>query len=215
MKKWCEQRFFKSDQKLKMVMVTLSWGVCCILTILSTIYLWSMIQIHKVQNNGTKYNTNSQSTIQIYLADNKQHNSGFWLILGSQVSFFCIKVYVKIAEKSQVKIIFFTHLCPHIYIAALFCILSLCRCSTGADRPVTMHFWRVGPMFTWSVRVICKLPACWGESVIYQTCLIFLRPLPTLVSNPNFSPLATGLSVNLTACQLHFLACQLIKQACL
>ena len=22
--------------------------------------------------------------------------------------------------------------------------IPLCRCSTGADRPVTMHFWRVG-----------------------------------------------------------------------
>ena len=30
----------------------------------------------------------------------------------------------------------------------------------------------------------------------YQTCLIFLRPFPTLVSDPNFRPLATGLSVN-------------------
>ena len=36
-----------------------------------------------------------------------------------------------------------------------------------------------------------------GESVTYQTCLIFLRPLPTLMSDPNFSPLATGLSVTL------------------
>ena len=45
----------------------------------------------------------------------------------------------------------------------------------------TMHFLR---MFTLSVRVGCK-------------CLIFLRPLPTLVSDPNFSPLATGLSVTL------------------
>ena len=43
-----------------------------------------------------------------------------------------------------------------------------------------------------------KFPACRGESVKLQTCLIFLRPLPTLVSDPNFSALATGLSVNLT-----------------
>ena len=50
-------------------------------------------------------------------------------------------------------------------------------------------------MFTWSVRVGCKLPACWGELVQYQTCLVFLRPLPALVSDPNFSSLATGLSV--------------------
>ena len=70
-------------------------------------------------------------------------------------------------------------------------------------------------MFTWSVRVGFKFPACQGESVKYQTCLIFLQPLPTLVSDLNFSPLATGLSVNLTACRLHFLACRLIKQACL
>ena len=61
----------------------------------------------------------------------------------------------------------------------------------------------------------CKLPACRGESVKYQTCLIFPRPLLTLVSNPNFSPLTTGLSVNFTACRLHFPACRLIKQACL
>ena len=54
-------------------------------------------------------------------------------------------------------------------------------------------------MFTWSVRVGCKFPACRGESVKYQTCLIFLRPLPTLVSDPNFSPLAAGLSVDLMA----------------
>ena len=46
-----------------------------------------------------------------------------------------------------------------------------------------------------------------------STCLIFLQPLPTRESDPNFKPLATGLSVNLTACQLHFLACRLIKQA--
>ena len=70
-------------------------------------------------------------------------------------------------------------------------------------------------MFTWLVRVGCKLPACQGESVKYQTCLIFLQPLLTLVSDPNFSPLATGLLVNLTACRLHFPACRLIKQGCL
>ena len=63
-------------------------------------------------------------------------------------------------------------------------------------------------MFTWSVRVVCKYPACRQELVKYQTCLIFLRPLPTLVSYPNFSHLATGLSVNLTACRLHFSANQ-------
>ena len=50
-------------------------------------------------------------------------------------------------------------------------------------------------MFTWSVRVGYKFPACWGESVKFQTCLIFLRPLPMLVSDPNFGALATGLSV--------------------
>ena len=50
-------------------------------------------------------------------------------------------------------------------------------------------------MFTWSVRVGCSFPACRGESVKYQTSLIFLPPLPTLVSDPNFIHLATGLSV--------------------
>ena len=77
-----------------------------------------------------------------------------------------------------------------------------------------MHF-ESGPMFIWSVRVSYKFPACWGESVKFQTCLIFLRPLPTLVSDPYFSPLATDLLVNLMVCQLHFAACRLIKQACL
>ena len=53
-------------------------------------------------------------------------------------------------------------------------------------------------MFTWSVRVGCKFPACQGESVKFQTCFIFLRLLPTLVSDPNFSPLANSLSVTLS-----------------
>ena len=70
-------------------------------------------------------------------------------------------------------------------------------------------------MFTKSVRVGCSFLACRGESVKYQTCMVFLRPLPTHVTDPNFIHLATGLSVNLTACQLHFPACRLIKQACL
>ena len=69
-------------------------------------------------------------------------------------------------------------------------------------------------MFTWSVRVGCKFPACRGESVKYQTCLIFLQPLLTLISDPNFSLLGTGLSVNLRACQLHFQACLQPFQAC-
>ena len=62
-------------------------------------------------------------------------------------------------------------------------------------------------MFTWSVRGGCKFPACWEELVKYQTCLIFLRQLPTLVSDPKFIHLETGLSVNLRACLLHFQAC--------
>ena len=79
-----------------------------------------------------------------------------------------------------------------------------------------MYFGGSGPMFTWSVRVGCKLPACRGESVKYQTCfkyqtcLIFLQPLPTLISDPNFNPLATGLSVKLRpvgyTSSLHFLS---------
>ena len=52
-------------------------------------------------------------------------------------------------------------------------------------------------MFTRSVRVGCSFQACRGESVKYQTCLIFLRPFPTLVTDPNFIYLATGMSVNL------------------
>ena len=58
-------------------------------------------------------------------------------------------------------------------------------------------------MFTciWSFRVSCKFQACRGELVKYQTCLIFLRPLPTPVSNCNLPPsnrlvgLLYGLSV--------------------
>ena len=50
-------------------------------------------------------------------------------------------------------------------------------------------------MFTWSVRVGCSFPACQEELVKFQTCLKFLRPLPTFVSDPNFIHLATGLSV--------------------
>ena len=37
----------------------------------------------------------------------------------------------------------------------------------------------------------------------YQTCLIFLRPLSTLVSDPNFSPLATGLLVTLAGLSVN------------
>ena len=75
-----------------------------------------------------------------------------------------------------------------------------------------MSFLRVG---TNVYKVGCSFQACQGESVKYQTCSIFLQPLPTLVTDPNFIHLATGLSVNLTACQLHIPACGLIKQACL
>ena len=44
----------------------------------------------------------------------------------------------------------------------------------------------------------------------YQRCLIFFRPFLTIVTDPNFIHLATGLLVNLMACRLH-----LMKQACL
>ena len=50
---------------------------------------------------------------------------------------------------------------------------------------------------------------------VVLSCLIFLQPLLTLVTDPDFIHLATGLSVNFTACQLHFPACRLIEQACL
>ena len=63
-------------------------------------------------------------------------------------------------------------------------------------------------MFTLSVTVSCNFQACWQESVKYKTCLIFLLPFPTLVTDPDFIQLATGLLVN-------FQACHLIKQACL
>ena len=46
--------------------------------------------------------------------------------------------------------------------------------------------------------------ACREESVKYQTCSIFLRLFPTLVTDPKSIHLATGLLVNLRACQLHF-----------
>ena len=91
-------------------------------------------------------------------------------------------------------------------------VYGLCRCSTGADWSVTMSFLRVG---TNVYMVGYSFQACRQESVQYQTCLIFLRPFPTLVTDPDFIHLATGLSVNLTACRLHFPPCPLMKQACL
>ena len=60
--------------------------------------------------------------------------------------------------------------------------------------------------FLWGVKSGAT-PACRGESVKYQTCLIFLQLLLTLIFDPNFSPLATGLSINLRAYRLHFHAC--------
>ena len=69
-------------------------------------------------------------------------------------------------------------------------------------------------MFIRSVRVDCSFPACRGESVKFQTCLIFLGPLPTLVTDTKLIHLATDLSVNLRACRLHFQACLLPFQAC-
>ena len=70
-------------------------------------------------------------------------------------------------------------------------------------------------MFTRSVRVGCSFPAYEGDSMKFQTCLKFLQPLPTLVSDPNFIHVTIGLSFKLMACRLHFPACRLIKQACL
>ena len=75
-------------------------------------------------------------------------------------------------------------------------------------------FLESGPMFTRSDRVGCSFPACRGGSVTFQTCLIFLRLLPTLVTDPKFIHLATGLSVNLRAYRLHFQACPYHLQAC-
>ena len=75
-----------------------------------------------------------------------------------------------------------------------------------------MYFFRVG---TNVYKVGCTFLACRGESVKYQSCLIIPRPLLTLVTDPNFSHLAIGLSVNLMASRLHFLACRLMTQACL
>ena len=80
---------------------------------------------------------------------------------------------------------------------------------------VTMSFLESGPMFTWSVTVGCSFQACWEESVKYQSCLIFLRLFPTLVTAPKYIHLATDMLVNLKACQLHFPPFQLIQQACL
>ena len=68
-------------------------------------------------------------------------------------------------------------------------------------------------MFTTSVRVGSIFPTCWGEPMKYQTCLIFPRPLPTLVTDPKFTHLATGMLVNLRACRLHFQACPYHLQA--
>ena len=70
-------------------------------------------------------------------------------------------------------------------------------------------------MFTWSATVGCSFQACRQEWVKYQTCLIFLPPFPTLVTDPDFIHLEAGLSVNLMACWLHYPLCRLMKQACL
>ena len=58
-------------------------------------------------------------------------------------------------------------------------------------------------MFTRSVRASCSFPACRGESVNYHTCLIFLRPFPTPVTDPNFIHLATGLLVTLSGLSVN------------
>ena len=76
-------------------------------------------------------------------------------------------------------------------------------------------FCELGLMFTRSVRVNCSFLVCWGESIKYEACLTFLRPLPNLVTDPKFIHLAPGLSTNLTACWLPFPACWLMKQTCL
>ena len=59
-------------------------------------------------------------------------------------------------------------------------------CSTGADQPVTMHFWRVG---TNVYMVGCSFPACRGESVKYQT---FFTPQPLRAVGVLFSPMVSG-----------------------
>ena len=56
---------------------------------------------------------------------------------------------------------------------------------------IYMYFLRVGNNV---YKVGCGFQACRGESVKYQTCLIFLRPLPTLVdlTDSYFIHLATA-----------------------
>ena len=67
-------------------------------------------------------------------------------------------------------------------------------------------------MFTWSVRVGCSFQARVSE---ISNMFDISMTIPTLVTDPNSIHLATGLSVNLTACWLYFLPCHLMKQACL
>ena len=56
-------------------------------------------------------------------------------------------------------------------------------------------------MLKLSVTVGSSFQGCWEELVKYQTCLKFVSPFPTLVSDPNYIYIAAGLSVNLTACR--------------
>ena len=50
-----------------------------------------------------------------------------------------ISLKIKLYEGIQNKIWIFTK-----NVVTSFFVQALCRCSTGADRPVAMHFWRVG-----------------------------------------------------------------------
>ena len=74
------------------------------------------------------------------------------------------------------------------------------------------NFTKKIKQFVFSVTSLLTHRICGGY---HKDITDIMQVLPTLVSNPNFSPLATGLSVNLMACRLHFPACRLIKQACL
>ena len=56
-------------------------------------------------------------------------------------------------------------------------------------------------MFAQWFTVSCSFQACHKESVKYQICLIFLRPFPTLVTDPKSLHLGTGLSVYLRSCR--------------
>ena len=78
--------------------------------------------------------------------------------------------------------------------------------SVLGNRDQCLQGWLGSVVVYWPVGIV-------GE--ISNMFDIYIRPLTTLVTDPHFIHLATGMLVNLMACWLHFPTCRLMKQACL